>query len=99
MSEKVVSSLTEEAIHLMGHSFGGVIALALALKGHFNISKMSLCEAVAVSVLEKNNEVQEFLVKYRRKVSKKPLTSGEVIDFWGGKGVFQSLADFIQEGS
>jgi len=85
----------------VGHSFGGVIALAQALKGNLNISQLSLFEPVAVSVLdeEMSAKVQRFLAKYRHDVSKKiPFASGQVIDFWGGKGTFESLPEFIKEG-
>lgn len=99
--EYVVNSLPEEPIHLVGHSFGGVIALAQALKGNLNISQLSLFEPVAVSLLDEEMSaiVQEFLAKYRRDVSNKiPFACGQVIEFWGGKGAFESLPDFIKEG-
>ncbi|GGX66443.1 alpha/beta fold hydrolase [Saccharospirillum salsuginis] len=99
--KKVVNSLTEEPVHLVGHSFGGVVALAQALKNNINISRLSLFEPVAVSLLDDRMStiVQEFLAKYRRDVTAKvPFACGQVIDFWGGKGSFDSLPGFIQEG-
>jgi len=99
--ENVVNSLTEEPIHLVGHSFGGVIALAQALKGNLNISQLSLFEPVAVSVLdqEKRAVVKTFLTKYRHDVSQNvPFACGQVIEFWGGEGAFESLPDFIKDG-
>lgn len=99
--EIVVNSLTEEPIHLVGHSFGGVIALAQALKGNLKISQLSLFEPVAVSVLDKKGSaiVQKFLAKYRHDVSENvPFACGQVINFWGGDGTFESLPDVIKEG-
>jgi len=103
--ERVVNRLTSEPIHLVGHSFGGVIALAQALRGSINLAQMTLFEPVAVWVLrraedqEMNLCVQEFLTKYRRDASnKKPYACGQVIEFWGGKGAFDSLPDFIKDG-
>lgn len=97
---RVVNSLTDEPVHLVGHSYGAVIALAQALKGNLSISQVSLFEPVAVSVLdgEMRALVQEFLTKYRHDVTNEvPLVCGQVIDFWGGKGAFDSLPDFIKE--
>ncbi|XOV77886.1 MAG: alpha/beta fold hydrolase [Aestuariibacter sp.] len=99
--EQVASLLPDEPIHLVGHSFGGVIALAQALKGNLNISQLSLFEPVAVSVLngEMNAVVQKFLAKYRHDVSTNvPFVCGQVIDFWGGKAAFESLPDAIKAG-
>jgi pimeloyl-ACP methyl ester carboxylesterase len=98
--EHVVNSLPEEAIHLVGHSFGGVIALGQALKGNLNISQLSQFEPVAVSVLgdEKSAVVQKLLDKYRHDVSNIILFAcGQIIEFLGGKGAFESPPDFIQE--
>ena len=102
--ERVVNLLTDEPIHLVGHSFGGVIALAQALKGNLNVSQVSLFEPVAVWVLEKVQDeamsarVQKFLTQYRYDVSQNTAyVCGQVIDFWGGEGVFESLPAFIKE--
>ncbi len=101
---QIVSELTDQAIHLVGHSFGGVIALAQALKGNVNLSQVSLFEPVAVWVLnqvhdvEMSMAVQQFLTKYRHAVSiNTPYACGQVIDFWGGHGSFDSLPDFIKD--
>jgi len=102
--ERVVNKLTSEPIHLVGHSFGGVIALAYALRGSLNLAQMTLFEPVTVWVLkcaedkEMNICVQEFLSKYRRDTSnKKPYSCGQVIEFWGGNGAFELLPDFIKD--
>ncbi len=79
--EKVVSDLTDQPIHLVGHSIGGVVALSLALKGSLDIVQMTLYEPVAVWVLDVVNDqditqqaitikkmrgrVQDFLTRYR----------------------------------
>jgi len=65
---------------------------------------MTLFEPVAIWVLKRADDqvmnicVQEFLAKYRQDVSnKKAYVCGQVIDFWGGKGAFESLPDFIKD--
>jgi pimeloyl-ACP methyl ester carboxylesterase len=103
--EQVVTSLTDEPIHLVGHSFGGVIALAQALKGNLPISQVSLFEPVAVWVLNivddkpMTSRLNQFLTGYRDDVAAgKPYACGQVLDFWGGEGSFDPLPDFIKQG-
>jgi pimeloyl-ACP methyl ester carboxylesterase len=102
--EQVVNLLTDKPIHLVGHSFGGVIALAQALKGNLNLSQLTLFEPVTVSVLDELQDqemsaiVQSFLAGYRFDVSQNiPYACGQVIEFWGGKGAFESLPEFIKD--
>jgi pimeloyl-ACP methyl ester carboxylesterase len=102
--EQIVSKLTDQPIHLVAHSFGGVIALAQALKGNLNLSQVSLFEPVAIWILDQAHdeemcmEVQRFLTKYRHDVSlNTPYACGQVIDFWGGQGSFDTLPDFIKD--
>jgi pimeloyl-ACP methyl ester carboxylesterase len=101
---QIVNELTDEPIHLVGHSFGGVIALAQALKGNLNVSQVTLFEPVAVWVLKRAQDekmgitVKDFLKKYRHDVSMKvPYACGQVIDFWGGDGAFEALPGFIKD--
>lgn len=102
--EQAVSGCTKEPIHLVGHSYGGVVALGLALKGSVAIDQMTLFEPVAAWVLdvmqdaERSAIVQGFLSQYRQAVSEKQLYAcAQVIDFWGGSGSFATLPDFIKE--
>ena len=103
--EQVVTQLTDQPIHLIGHSYGGVIALGQALKESLQLSQLTLFEPVAVWVLDVVNDedmsgrVQKFLTKYRHDVSQQlPYACGQVIDFWGGEGSFEPLPDFIKDG-
>ncbi len=102
--EQVVNELTNQPIHLVGHSYGGVVALAQALKGNLNISQLTLFEPVAVWVLDvmhdtnNSDTVKTFLEKYRFDVANKiPYACGQLIDFWGGQGSFDVLPGFIKD--
>lgn len=102
--EQIVARITDQPIHLVGHSYGGVVALALAMDGRVPVSELTMFEPVAVSVLDRIDDIQlieclrTFLIKYRRDVSRNiPRVCGQVIDFWGGEGSFEQLPDFIQE--
>lgn len=103
--EQVVNSLTDEPVHLVGHSFGGVVALAQTLKGNLNLSQVTLFEPVSTWVLDRvedkemSDRVQVFLNKYRQDAAnKKHNVCGQVIDFWGVEGDFETFPDFIKEG-
>jgi pimeloyl-ACP methyl ester carboxylesterase len=102
--EQLVRKLTTEPIHLVAHSFGGVIALAQLLKGSLEIAEITLFEPVAVWLLDrvKDDEmlarVDTFLHKYRQDAANNvPHVGGQVIDFWGGAGAYDPLPDFIKE--
>ncbi|QFI37077.1 alpha/beta hydrolase [Moritella marina ATCC 15381] len=103
--ESVIAELTNQPIHLIGHSFGGVVALALALKGSVNITQLTLFEPVSTWVfksvgdLDMTAQVNTFIQDYRESISNNEVYAcGQVIDFWGGKGSFEPLPDFIKDG-
>ncbi len=103
--EGVVNALTDKPIHLVGHSYGGVVALAQALKGNLAIKQMTLFEPVSTWVLDITKDIKmclcvnNFLKQYRRDVSQgKPYCCGEVINFWCGDGAFETLPDVIKDG-
>lgn len=101
--EAIIGQLTDEPVHLVGHSYGGVVALALALKGSVRVKQMTLFEPVAAWVLNAVNDtemvsrVEQFLQAYREaQTGNIDYISRMVIDFWGGEGAFDPLPDFIK---
>lgn len=106
--ESVIAEIFEHKappIHLIGHSFGGVVALALALKGSVKIDELTLFEPVSTWVFDSvddhamTQQVNTFIQDYRHGISKgEPYVCGQVIDFWGGEGSFEPLPDFIKDG-
>lgn len=101
--QHVVAKLTDRPIHLVGHSYGGVVALSQAIKDSIPISQMSLFEPVACWVFDAandeqmHNRVQMFTDDYLNHFTKdKNRACAKVIDFWAGDGAFDSLPDFIQ---
>lgn len=103
--EAAVAAHTSEPIHLVGHSFGGVVALAQALKGNLKIRQLTLFEPVAAWLLPLMNDqdmhqrVLDFVDDYKAAVERQePRVAGKVIDFWGEPGSFAQLPEHIQDG-
>ncbi len=104
--EKAVFEIphTSNRVHLVGHSFGGVVALAAALNNKLPIKKLTLFEPVAVNLLQLFSEtkalktVLDFIDLYETeyKMGQKNVCA-RVIDFWGGKGSFDLIPDHIKK--
>ena len=45
-------------VHLVGHSFGGLVALAVALRGRARLASLTVIEAPAVMMLDGSGEIQ-----------------------------------------
>lgn len=102
--ESVLTELTDQPIHLIGHSFGGVVALALALKRSVEIAELTLFEPVSTWVFESvgdqamTTQVNAFIQGYRQSIrNNETYVCGKVIDFWAGEGAFEPLPDFIKD--
>ncbi len=87
-----------EMIHLVGHSYGGAIALKLTIKILKKVKTLTLFEPVAFHLLGLNtiarNEISTIVQKLTKAVGKKdPEYATKVfIDYWSGKGTFENLA-------
>lgn len=83
-------------VHLVGHSFGGLVALAVALRGRASLSSLTILEAPAAEILREQNDgrYQDF-----RDMTDKYFAAfqagdkeavGKMIDFYGGRDTFLS---------
>ena len=93
--EAVIQKAGSE-VHLVGHSFGGLVALAVALRGRASLSSLTILEAPAAEVLRGHNDrhYQDF-----RDMTDKYFAAfqagdkeavAEMIDFYGGRDTFSS---------
>ncbi|MBX2847682.1 MAG: alpha/beta hydrolase [Acidiferrobacterales bacterium] len=102
--EQVAAKVTNQPIHLVGHSYGGVVAQSLAFKRSIKIRRLTLFEPVACWVLEAVDDhemfdlVKTFISKYRHNSARNEGQACRyVIDFWSGEGTFDALPNFIKE--
>jgi pimeloyl-ACP methyl ester carboxylesterase len=85
---------------LAGHSYGGVVALAIALRGHVTLGALALLEPVAVSMLrmagdrEAYESTKAVFDAYIAGVEDgQPHTVRTMVDFWFGSGAFDRMPE------
>jgi len=85
---------------LAGHSYGGVVALAVALRANVPVGALALFEPVALRVLLMAGELEAYLMA--KAVFDDYITSFEggddravqrMVDFWFGKGTFDRMPE------
>ena len=103
------AQLIEDLIHyvgspvvLAGHSYGGVVALAVALQGSVSIRALTLFEPVALQVLPMAGELETY--NHAKTVFDNYIASFEhgnsraiqsMIDFWFGQGTFDRMPELL----
>jgi pimeloyl-ACP methyl ester carboxylesterase len=87
-------------VHIVGHSYGGLCALALALSGRVPVAGMTLFEPNPIEVLQQGGEaslaaeVRDFIRDYAAAhAAGDRLAARQVIDFYGGAGTFDALPE------
>ncbi len=84
-------------VHLVGHSFGGLASLAVALRGKVPLQSLTIMEAPAVNILREIGEYRHY--RTFREMSDAYFAAfrggdreaiSAVIDFYGGPGTFAS---------
>ena len=93
----------QEPVHLVGHSFGGVVCFAAALIGKAEIKSVTTYEANPVGLLKSSSKQGYRTLNAIRKKFETEYFSGElgaariVIDYWGGEGSFASMPTEVQD--
>jgi pimeloyl-ACP methyl ester carboxylesterase len=84
-------------VHLVGHSFGGLVALAVALRNLVSLASLVIIEAPAVDILRERNEDLHYRTFHgMTEAYFADFASGNaeaiaaMIDFYGGAGTFAS---------
>ena len=91
-------------VHLVGHSFGGLTALAVALRGRVPLLSLTIAEAPAMEILRETGETQHY--EAFRKMSGTYVDAfkgGEtdaiarMVDFYGGAGTFAAWPQRVRD--
>ena len=92
-----------QPVHLVGHSFGGTVALAAALAATVPVASLSLFEANPIDILRGRDGgalYQETLRMSRAFEAAvdaaEPDAPGRIIDFWGGAGAYSALPETVK---
>ena len=95
---EAVIQRTNSVVHLVGHSYGGTVCLATALRDLTKIASMTLIEATPFNLLRHSGDLG--LYKQVRAMSDayvrscdngKLLAARSIIDFYGGDGSFDTF--------
>jgi pimeloyl-ACP methyl ester carboxylesterase len=87
----------DRGVHLVGHSFGGLVALTVALRSRVPLASLTIVEAPAAELLRERGEAEHY--RAFRQMTDAYFASFEsgdtqaiaaMIDFYGGAGTFAS---------
>jgi pimeloyl-ACP methyl ester carboxylesterase len=91
----------DERFHLIGHSYGGIVALQMAVESH-RLRSLSLFEPIAFHLLSSRDPDLAELETVRREIAGR-LSAGDTqggaacfVDYWSGAGAFAQLRDTRQ---
>jgi pimeloyl-ACP methyl ester carboxylesterase len=101
---EAVVARTKRRVHLVGHSWGGSLALATALRERVALASLTLVEANPCDVLRQSgdNELYDaakrmsdgYIAAYSKGDKK---AAQRVIDFWTGEGTFAAMPPKMRE--
>ena len=92
------------ALHLVGHSYGGQVCLAVALRQVAELTSLTIIEATAFPLLRETRNLKLYEeVATMHAAYLQAFEAGDkqaarrVIDFFGGKGTFDALPDRMRD--
>lgn len=92
-----------ERVHLVGHSFGGCVSLAVALRNRVELASLTILEAPAIELLAERNEHLHYRsIRRMTEVYFASFRNGNrhaiatMIDFYGGAGTFASWPERVR---
>jgi pimeloyl-ACP methyl ester carboxylesterase len=108
---EIVEAVIDRAacpVHLVGHSFGGLTALAVALRGRAPLLSLTIAEAPAIGILRSTGEVRHYFAFQKMTddyfsafYAGDKAAVERMIDFYGGDGTFagwpQRVRDYAVE--
>jgi pimeloyl-ACP methyl ester carboxylesterase len=104
---EIVEAVIDHAaapVHLVGHSFGGLTALAVALRGRARLQSLTIAEAPATGILRSMGEFRHYFAF--QKMTDDYFSAfhageknavGRMIDFYGGAGTFSGWPQRVRD--
>jgi pimeloyl-ACP methyl ester carboxylesterase len=93
-----------EPVHLVGHSFGGLVSLAVALRKRVQLASLAMLEPPGIELLRERGEDEHYRAFGRMTETYVAAFSGgernaiaAMIDFYGGAGTFASWPSRVRE--
>lgn len=100
---RLIASIGGRA-HLVGHSYGGLIAAQVALRSPESVSTLTLCEPVAFGVLRSENDTEGLadLPSWEPTLQLDTPEQREVwlevfVDYWSGRGAWSRLGESTRQ--
>jgi pimeloyl-ACP methyl ester carboxylesterase len=106
LAEVVESVVREggEPVHLVGHSFGGLVSLAVAMRKRVRLASLAMLEPPAIELLLARGEDEHYRAFGRMTEAYMAAFSGgdrdaiaAMIDFYGGAGTFASWPSRVRD--
>ncbi len=101
--ETVAEEAIREPIHLVGHSYGGVVCLAVSLANNARLKSLTLFEPLPLAFLSDTGDTQalgqmtEFVADYRYAFEAgEEWACSRVVNLWGGEGTFESMPENVR---
>jgi pimeloyl-ACP methyl ester carboxylesterase len=104
---RVVEAVARHAgapVHLVGHSFGGTVALATALAGRVEVLSIASFEANPLALIRERGHTELFAATQQMSAAFEQAhndgerdAAGRIIDFWGGAGSFAAMPEPVRD--
>lgn len=102
--ERIQAFLQQKALsgpyYLVGHSFGGAVALRFADAFKQQVKALCIFEPVAFHLLNEANQERQQVSEFALNIDKVTAYDGAALftDYWNGEGYFSALPKPIQQG-
>ena len=101
---QAVAERVNGPVHLVGHSFGGAIALVAALSGTLRVASLSLFEANPLDMLwgdaqgaALHRDTLDMSLDFAAAAAAgEPDAAARIIDFWGNPGAFAAMPEAVK---
>lgn len=105
LAESLVALLPDQPVTVVAHSFGGNVALRLAMRAPQRVSRMMLLEPVAMRALDLagdaaifDNGRRHFEAYIAAARAGTPDAIGAMVDYWFGPGAFAAMPERMRQG-